>query len=256
MAPSPGPQCPCSQPGLPPGPPPHLRVVEGWGSRDDSGQAHALWEGIQAWKEDEAVAVPHPPQLCQVWRPLRAIGTGPRTGNQQQTEAEATSASTERGHGPHGSVMVTQAAEGSGSWTTVLSPCSGGSRLATQLLLPLAPLLRPTPPSLGTAAAGGCWGHRGPGEQLGPFLACLMPARPSRNGVVRIPAWGEGAPAWEAGGECRPHPGCSTGLQASHLVPRTPETQSRKLCWMGLRTRSVELTQERVPRTPFCSCIL
>lgn len=28
--------------------------------------------------------------------------------------------------------------------------------------------------------------------QLGPFLACLMPARPSRNGVAWIPAWGGG----------------------------------------------------------------
>lgn len=103
-------------------------------------------------------------------------------------------------------------------------------------------------PSFEAAAAGerrgdmqGClW----PGQQLGPFLACLMPAGPSRNGVVRIPAWGEGARAWEAGGKCRPYPH-SSRLRSSRPVPRTRETwRGRGLCTPRCRVN---------PRTPSSS---
>ena len=95
-----------------------------------------------------------------------------------------------------------------------------------------------------------CRGLSGLGQQLGPFLACLMPARPSRNGVVRIPAWAEGARAWEACGGCRPGALPSARADAPAPGPCRPvppgsrpptrfldhETSSQKHCWRGLHS--------------------
>lgn len=70
-------------------------------------------------------------------------------------------------------------------------PSHGPSALRLAILIP----------SLKAAAAGGeRGGCSGPGRQLGPFLACLMRTRPSRNRAAWIPALGEGAQAPEAEG--------------------------------------------------------
>lgn len=133
------------------------------------------------------------------------------------------SSSTGRGCQPLIRVIVTEAEAEAGSQTTVLSK---EDRTLVAVMLwclsqqrgtgrgnssPPYPRLCGHPHSFSEACSswrgarvrvGGCLS--GPGRQLGPFLACLMPARPSRNGVAWIPAWGEGAHAREACGASRP----------------------------------------------------
>ena len=106
-------------------------------------------------------------------------------------------------------VMVTKA-EGQVSSLTTGSPgwlhhgdslSQQGEQAEERAALPTALCQAVLTPFLKATAAGGeLGGCSGPGRQLGPFLACLMLARPSRNGMAWIPALGEGAQAPEACG--------------------------------------------------------
>lgn len=209
---------------------------------EDSGQAQALLAGTPSpclssephrfWKDEASATVLG--ALQRVKTPRGSVGT---CLGQEGTPSSSTHLFQQEGGCKPGRGRQSSGGGGGGSWTRALQGgrdgwiCCGGLSGRGKGCPPHSP--SPGWPHSFPEARGSWRGARrvlGAGRQLGPFLACLMLARPSRNGAVWIPALGEGAAAPAACGESR------TGILALHGTWPLPQASPHRAT--GLLPRS------------------